>query len=97
MVFSRLRKGRWIPTNGGNFLYQRHVRSLWASWHVLKVPGRLAGCSHVVGSGQRAEWRFAFDFAKGHHYYCHFRQLGHGTEAQKCATQARRGCLALLS
>ena len=41
MVFSRLRKGRWVPTNGGNVLHQKHVRILWASWHVLTVLGWL--------------------------------------------------------
>ena len=39
MVFSRLRKGSWVPTNGGNVLHQGHVRILWASWHVLTVLG----------------------------------------------------------
>ena len=41
MVFSRLRKGSWVPTHGGNVLHQRHVRILWASWHVVTVLGWL--------------------------------------------------------
>ena len=43
MVFSRLRKGHWVPNNGGNFLHHGHVRILWASWHVLTVLGWLVG------------------------------------------------------
>ena len=39
MVFSRMRQGLIVPTNGGSVLQQRHVRILWASWHVLTVFG----------------------------------------------------------
>ena len=39
MVFSRMRQGRIVPTEGGSVLQQRHVRILWASWHVLTVFG----------------------------------------------------------
>ena len=39
MVFSRMRQGRIVPTNGGSVLEQRHVRILWASWHVLTAFG----------------------------------------------------------
>ena len=39
MVFSRMRQGHIVPTNGGSVLQQRHVRILWASWHVLTVFG----------------------------------------------------------
>jgi len=39
MVFSKMRQGRIVPTNGGTVLQQRNVRILWASWHVLTVFG----------------------------------------------------------
>jgi hypothetical protein len=39
LIFRRLRQGGIVPTNGGNLLGERHVRILWASWHVLTVFG----------------------------------------------------------
>lgn len=39
LVFSRLRRGQLVPTDGGSLLQERHVRILWASWHVLTVLG----------------------------------------------------------
>ena len=39
MVFSRMRQGLIVPTNGGSVLRQPHVRILWASWHVLTIFG----------------------------------------------------------
>lgn len=39
MVFSRLRQGSWVPTQGGTLLRGPHVRILWASWHVVTVLG----------------------------------------------------------
>lgn len=39
LVFSRMRKTGWIPTNGGPVLQERHVRILWASWHLVTVFG----------------------------------------------------------
>jgi hypothetical protein len=37
-IFSRMRRGGMIPIKGG-VLGERHVRILWASWHVLTVLG----------------------------------------------------------
>ena len=34
-----MRQGGVIPTNGGRFIGERHVRILWASWHVLTALG----------------------------------------------------------
>jgi hypothetical protein len=34
-----MRQGSLIPTNGGRVIGERHVRILWASWHVLTVFG----------------------------------------------------------
>ena len=39
LIFSRMRQGRWVPTNGGSVLHQPHVRILWASWHILTIFG----------------------------------------------------------
>ena len=39
LVFSRLRQGGFVPTNGGKLLGEGHVRILWASWHVLTAFG----------------------------------------------------------
>lgn len=39
LVFSRMRQGLLVPTNGGSVLRQPHVRILWASWHVLTIFG----------------------------------------------------------
>lgn len=39
MIFSRMRRGAWVPTDGGDALRERHVRILWASWHVVTVFG----------------------------------------------------------
>lgn len=44
LVFGRLRQGaRLVPTNGGNVLGERHVRILWASWHIVTVFGWCLG------------------------------------------------------
>ncbi|MEP7361512.1 MAG: hypothetical protein ABI744_08030 [Chloroflexota bacterium] len=39
LVFSRMRAGGLIPTNGGTVLRERHVRILWATWHVVTAIG----------------------------------------------------------
>lgn len=39
LIFRRLRQGGWVPTNGGSVLGQRHVRILWATWHIVTVFG----------------------------------------------------------
>lgn len=39
LIFRRLRQGGWVPTNGGGVLGERHVRILWATWHVVTVFG----------------------------------------------------------
>ena len=39
MIFNRMRHGTLIPTDGGGHLRERHVRILWASWHVVTVFG----------------------------------------------------------
>ena len=43
LVFRRLRHGGWVPTHGGNVLDKRHVRILWASWHIVTVFGWCMG------------------------------------------------------
>lgn len=39
LIFRRLRRGTVVPTFGGDVLRERHVRILWASWHVLTLLG----------------------------------------------------------
>jgi hypothetical protein len=39
LIFQRLRRGTVVPTHGGDALRERHVRILWASWHVLTLLG----------------------------------------------------------
>lgn len=39
MIFNRMRRGTLIPTDGGERLRERHVRILWASWHLVTVFG----------------------------------------------------------
>ena len=39
LIFNRMRYGTLIPTKGGELLGERHVRILWASWHVVTVFG----------------------------------------------------------
>lgn len=39
LIFRRLRQGGRVPTNGGSVLGERHVRILWATWHVVTVFG----------------------------------------------------------
>jgi hypothetical protein len=39
LIFRRLRAGGIVPTNGESLLRERHVRILWASWHIVTVFG----------------------------------------------------------
>jgi hypothetical protein len=39
LIFRQLRVRGIIPTNGAPLLKERHVRILWASWHVVTVFG----------------------------------------------------------
>ena len=39
LIFKRMRTGRIIPTNGHPILKERHVRILWASWHLVTIFG----------------------------------------------------------
>lgn len=51
LVFSRMRQGQLVPTNGGTVLRQPHVRILWASWHALTLLGwAVAAALFLLGS-----------------------------------------------
>ncbi len=51
LVFSRMRQGQLVPTNGGTVLRQPHVRILWASWHALTLLGwAFAAALYQLGS-----------------------------------------------
>lgn len=39
LIFSRMRRGTIIPICGGDLLRERHVRILWASWHIVSIFG----------------------------------------------------------
>jgi hypothetical protein len=43
LIFSRMRKNGVIPTAGEPLLRERHVRILWASWHIVTVFGWALG------------------------------------------------------
>ncbi|WP_306225151.1 hypothetical protein [Bosea beijingensis] len=39
LIFRQLRNGGIVPTQGGPLLRERHVRILWASWHLVSILG----------------------------------------------------------
>ena len=39
LIFSRLRNNEIVPTSAAPPLQQRHVRILWASWHIVSIFG----------------------------------------------------------
>jgi hypothetical protein len=39
LIFRQLRSGGVVPTEGGPLLRERHVRILWASWHLVSILG----------------------------------------------------------
>ena len=43
LIFRRMRQGSLIPTHGKPVLHERHVRILWASWHVVTLFGWAMG------------------------------------------------------
>ncbi len=43
LIFRRMRLRGVVPTHGGNVLGERHVRIIWASWHIVTVFGWCLG------------------------------------------------------
>lgn len=39
LIFSRMRKGTLVPKIGKPILRERHVRILWATWHLVTIFG----------------------------------------------------------
>ncbi|HWT17054.1 MAG TPA: hypothetical protein VN581_14855 [Patescibacteria group bacterium] len=39
VIFRHLRAGQWVPTRSAPPLRERHVRILWATWHLGSVFG----------------------------------------------------------
>jgi hypothetical protein len=37
LIFKRMRDRSIIPTHGGDLLKERHVRILWATWHLVTI------------------------------------------------------------
>lgn len=44
LVLGRMRGAGVIPTNGGTVLRERHVRIVWATWHIATVNGWCFAC-----------------------------------------------------
>jgi hypothetical protein len=39
LIFKHMRDGGIVPTNGGSQLRERHLRIVWATWHLVSVFG----------------------------------------------------------
>ncbi len=39
LIFSGMRRGGFVPTDGGDRLRERYVRILWATWHLASIFG----------------------------------------------------------
>ena len=39
LIFRHMRVAGIVPTNGASILKERHVRILWASWHMVTIFG----------------------------------------------------------
>jgi hypothetical protein len=39
LIFRRMREGTIVPTKGHPILRERHVRIIWATWHIVSVLG----------------------------------------------------------
>ncbi|MEO7431675.1 MAG: hypothetical protein ABIR62_06550 [Dokdonella sp.] len=51
LIFRKLRSGSLIPSRGAPPLSERHIRILWATWHVVTVFGfALAAVLFQLGS-----------------------------------------------
>lgn len=48
LIFRHLREGTWVPQRGAPPLRARHVRILWATWHLASVLG--AGFAVILWS-----------------------------------------------
>ncbi|WP_293796756.1 hypothetical protein [uncultured Bosea sp.] len=51
LIFRQLRNGGIVPTQGGPLLRERHVRILWASWHLVSILG-LAFAAILIAMAQ---------------------------------------------
>lgn len=39
LIFRKMKRGGFIPTDGGSVLRESNVRIIWATWHALSVFG----------------------------------------------------------
>lgn len=39
LIFTHLRVGKMVPTNIGAPLKERHIRIIWATWHIVSIFG----------------------------------------------------------
>ena len=49
LIFKRMRSDTLVPTVGGSLLSERHVRILWATWHIVSIFG--LGFAAILGIG----------------------------------------------
>jgi len=43
LIFNGKRSGGLVPTNSGTDLKQKHLRIIWATWHLVSILGCLIG------------------------------------------------------
>ncbi len=55
LIFRHLRNGGVIPTAGHSVLKERHVRILWATWHIVTIFGWATAAMLLVISARPGE------------------------------------------
>ena len=57
LIFKRMREGTIVPTKGQPVLRERHVRILWATWHIVSIFG-VAFAAVLIGLSHAPETSF---------------------------------------
>ena len=60
LIFRRMRRSGYIPTEGGQVLREPYVRIIWASWHVVTVMGWCVAVFLAWGAVQVSSAGFHF-------------------------------------
>ncbi len=55
LIFSRMRESSIVPTSGQPVLRERHVRILWATWHLVSIMGIAFGAMLIHAAQPHAE------------------------------------------
>src|SRR5687767_14101184 len=58
LIFSRMRSEGFVPTVGEPVLRERHVRILWASWHLVSVFGWALGAILLQSAFSSSDYVF---------------------------------------